>query len=508
MKRRILSLGVLAALVLALALPIQGAETAASGAVLAASLAPSGMVRAGDTLYIADSYQRAVVALKDGEAALLAGRTDVTDVWGQPVESYRDGAFDQAAFSEPWAVVPYGDGLLVTDAGNHALRYLDLEQERVYTAAGTGSAGYQNGTGVRAAFDTPTGLAVGEDGTVYIADTGNHVIRAMDEDGRVTTFAGSREGCALGALDEALFSQPTGLCWADGVLYVADTGNHRVVAIADGQVTLVAGAALSGDAAYEGGYLNGPAEAARFASPQGVAVGSDGVVYIADTENSAVRVVKDGYVTTLDRGESGDVSLVSPRGLLAEGDTLLVGDTFSRLLLQYPLGGETVPVFQDVPEGAWYYDGVYFTAANGFFQGVGGGLFAPAANTTRGALVTVLARLDGVDTSGSDPWYEAGRQWGLETGVSDGTAPNRDITRQELVTMLYRYGGSPAVSGSLSAFPDGGDTQDWAVDGMIWAVENGLLEGDNGKLYPQRTATRMETATLLTRFVLQIWSRS
>ena len=201
-------------------------------------------------------------------------------------------------------VVAYNDGFLVSDTGNHVLRYLDMDKEWVYTAAGTGKAGFRNNTGEKAAFDSPTGLAVDNQGTVYIADTGNNVIRCMDEDGKVTTYAGGEEGCALGNLETVQFSGPTGLCWADGVLYVADTGNHRIVAIADGEAALVAGAELPGEAAYEGGYLNGPAELARFASPQGVAVGADGTVYVADTGNGAVRAIREGYVTTLLSPES------------------------------------------------------------------------------------------------------------------------------------------------------------------------------------------------------------
>lgn len=298
------------------------------------SLAPSGLVMVEDTIYIADSYQRGIRALKDGGSSILTGASKVNDLSGRPVGGYNDGAFSQALFEEPWAIVAYRDGLLVSDTGNHVLRYLDLEQEKVYTAAGSGKAGNQDGNLTKASFASPTGLAVGEDGTVYIADTGNHVIRAMDQDGNVTTYAGSGQGCALGTLDEAQFSQPTGLCWADGVLYVADTGNHRIVAIRNGQVTLVAGAQQNGDALYEGAYLDGSAEAACFASPQGLAVGYDGTIYVADTGNGAVRTIRDGTFDTLIAANGDTVYPISPRGLLVDHGTLYVGDIFSRVLLR------------------------------------------------------------------------------------------------------------------------------------------------------------------------------
>ena len=318
--KRLLSILTCAALAPVLTLPALAAETVDT------SMAPSGMTMVEDILYVTDTYHRAIWTVEDGRVSLLTGRTEVTDLSGQPVEGCNDGVFDQAAFSEPWAIVAYNDDFLVSDTGNHVLRYLDMDKERVYTAAGTGKAGFRNNTGEKAAFDSPTGLAVDNQGTVYIADTGNNVIRCMDEDGKVTTYAGGEEGCALGNLETVQFSGPTGLCWADGVLYVADTGNHRIVAIADGEAALVAGAELPGEAAYEGGYLNGPAELARFASPQGVAVGADGTVYVADTGNGAVRAIREGYVTTLLSPDPSGTYPISPRSLLCHGNALYMGD--------------------------------------------------------------------------------------------------------------------------------------------------------------------------------------
>lgn len=498
--KRLISLLLAAAL---LALPALAAQSAQETTL---PLAASGMAVVEDVLYVADSYHRAVWAVEDGEASLLTGRTDVTDLSGQPVAGYGDGTFAKAVFSEPWAVVPYLDGLLVSDTGNHVLRYLDLEKERVYTAVGTGEAGYRDGKSSRASFDSPTGLAVDDEGTVYIADTGNNVIRAMNEDGTVTTYAGSEEGCALGSREEAMFSQPTGLCWADGVLYVADSGNHRIVAIEGDEVTLVAGAELTGDAAVEGDFLNGPAELARFANPQGVAVGEDGAVYVADTGNGAVRVIQDGYVTTLAAMDSGGTYPVSPRGLLLSGDTLYVGDVFAQVLFACGTQASEMP-FTDVAEGAWYYDGVRFTWANGLFQGLDDSeTFAPQANVTRGTAVTVLARLAGASTDQSEPWYEAGRQWAVDNGISDGTSMDQALTREQLAVMLYRYaqslglGFTGAWAFSLE-YPDAEEISSYAYEAMCWMTMHSIITGDeNGQLAPGATVTRAETAVILQRF--------
>lgn len=498
--KRLLSLFVLSALLLGAVCPAHGAEE--TGASL--PLAASGMTLVGNTLYVADSYHRAVWTVENGEATLLAGRTDVTDLSGQPVEGYRDAAFDQAMFSEPWAIIPYGDGFLVSDTGNHVIRYLDMTARRVYTAVGTGEAGYRDGSNRLASFDSPTGLAMDDEGTVYIADMGNNAIRAMDQNGNVTTYAGSEEGCALGALSEARFSQPTGLCWADGVLYVADSGNHRVVAIKDGQVTLVAGTHLTGDDAYEGDFLNGPAESARFSNPQGVAIGGDGTVYIADSGNGAVRAVKDGYVTTLTAMDSGSTYPVSPRGLLPAGDTLYVGDVFSRMLFTCKSQAAEMD-FTDVAKGTWYYDAVRFVWANDLFQGTSEGTFSPGSTTTRGMAVTALARLDGVDTTGSDPWYEAGRQWAIDNGISDGTAMDQVITREQLAVMLYRYAQRQGMGFTGAwAFPldyaDGEQISTYAYEAMCWMTMEGVITGvGTDTLAPRGSATRAQVAAMLQR---------
>ena len=85
--------------------------------------------------------------------------------------------------------------------------------------------------------------------------------------------------------------------------------------------------------------------------------------------------------------------------------------------------------------------------SEGLFQGTSATTFAPEMLTTRGMIMTVLARMDGVDTSESDPWYQAGMEWAVAEGVSDGTNPEATISREQLATMLYRYFGSPEVSG-------------------------------------------------------------
>ena len=156
--------------------------------------------------------------------------------------------------------------------------------------------------------------------------------------------------------------------------------------------------------------------------------------------------------------------------------------------------------YDDVAETAWYDDAVEYVSDKGLMTGTGTRTFAPNASTTRGMLMTVLARYAGEDTANSTPWYQKGMEWAKANGVSDGTNPTANITREQLVAMLYRYAGSPAASGSLDNFSDASTVSSYAVNAMQWAVANGIVNGSNGKLNPKNNATRAEVAAILMRF--------
>ena len=150
---------------------------------------------------------------------------------------------------------------------------------------------------------------------------------------------------------------------------------------------------------------------------------------------------------------------------------------------------------------AWAGDAVSYVTAREIFNGTGTTtpVFSPEATMTRGMLMTVLARYEGADTTGGANWYEKGMDWAKANGVSDGSNPNGNITREQLVVMLHRYANSP-VSNYAPDFPDVGNVSDYAVDAMRWAVEIGLINGMNGNLNPQGSATRAQVATIMMRF--------
>lgn len=156
--------------------------------------------------------------------------------------------------------------------------------------------------------------------------------------------------------------------------------------------------------------------------------------------------------------------------------------------------------FDDTQEH-WSREEVNFVAARGLFEGVGKSTFGVAAPMTRGAITTVLARLDGVDTSGGKTWYEKGETWAQTANISDGSAPEQPVTREQLAVMLYRFAGSPAVSGALP-FTDAADGSAWAQDALLWASQTGILTGmGDGTLLPQGLAERAQVAAMLARFV-------
>ena len=180
---------------------------------------------------------------------------------------------------------------------------------------------------------------------------------------------------------------------------------------------------------------------------------------------------------------------------------LYVGDVFSRCVLR--LDADAVgSAFDDVDADAWYAGAVRFVSANSLFDGTAAGLFSPDADMTRAMVMTVLARLDGADTSGT-PWYAAGQSWAVENGVSDGSSLESAVTREQLAAMLYRYAdGWASGTAELDGFEDSDSISSWAAEAMAWAVGNGIIDGvSEGVLAPQDTATRAQVAVMLQRFV-------
>jgi len=220
---------------------------------------------------------------KSWVVSTLAGST-----WG-----FGDGAAETAQFRYPYDVALDASGnLYVADYHNQRIRKITAGGE-VNTLAGS-ARGFADGLGASARFNYPVGVAVDASGNVYVADRDNHLIRRITSGGEVSTLAGSTRGSADGAAGTAQFHSPAGVAVdAAGNLYVADTSNHRIRKItAGGEVSTLAGSTA--------GFADGLGTSAEFNLPSGVALDSEGNVYIADRNNHAIRrITAGGEVSTL-----------------------------------------------------------------------------------------------------------------------------------------------------------------------------------------------------------------
>lgn len=164
--------------------------------------------------------------------------------------------------------------------------------------------------------------------------------------------------------------------------------------------------------------------------------------------------------------------------------------------------------FTDVPEGHWAFESVEYAVDKGYFSGTSEDTFSPDTTMTRAMLWTVLARMDDyTGTAGpDDPWYQNGRDWAMANGISDGTNPDGNITREQFATMLYNFAkhtgkNTDKSSSVLNQYSDRGDIASYAVDAMAWAVTQGIISGTSSTtIAPTGLATRSQAAVMLMRF--------
>ncbi len=246
-------------------------------------------VDSAGVIYVADqSNHRIRKITSGGVVSTLAGTGTLGDV---------DGAGNIAQFNSPYGVaIDSDDNVYVADYSNHRIRKITVSgtTSEVSTLAGTGikddgtaGGGFMDGMGNVAQFNSPYGVAVDSDGNVYVADLGNHRIRKITPDGVVSTLAGTGVvGFMDGMGNVAQFNYPYGVAVdSAGVVYVADSSNHRIRKITpDGVVSTLAGTGTSG-------FINGMGNVAKFNSPYGIAVDSAGNVYVADSDNHRIRKI-------------------------------------------------------------------------------------------------------------------------------------------------------------------------------------------------------------------------
>jgi sugar lactone lactonase YvrE len=291
-----------------------GKKGFADGAAKEASFKqPAGIALDGSgNIYLADAYNNRIRKITPAGV--------VTTLAGSGKEGFADGMGKDAVFNGPAGIAIDRDGNIYTaEWKGHRVRKI-TPAGVVTTLAGSGKAGFADGTGAEASFNTPQGVAVDASGNVYVSESGNHRIRRITPSGLVSTLAGSgKPGFADGTGAEASFKSPTGIALdAVGNVYVSDTGNHQIRKITpSGVVTTLAGSGKPG-------FQDGQGTKASFNVPFGLAVDRNGNIYVADMGNQRIRkFTPDGFVTTLagsgkagaEDGYSTAASFVLPWGV-------------------------------------------------------------------------------------------------------------------------------------------------------------------------------------------------
>jgi len=358
---------------------------------------PAAMVAdTAGNLFVADSGNHAIRKVSPmGVVTTIAGQLGVSGSGG--------GTGAQAKFNRPCGIaLDRAGNLFVSDTGNHTIRKITPAGSVSTIAGSMGQSDFANGSGTTARFSSPLGLAVAANGTLYVADSGNHVIRAISPSGVVSALAGSPEnwGSEDGTGGEARFNGPVGVALDEsGALLVSDSNNHTIRKVtASGGVTTWAGTpGLDG-------CVDGHGRAARFCMPAELAVDGHGNVFVADSFNHVVRKIsRERRVTTVTGlpggvgagdGANGQARLFNPYGLAIRPDgSLALADAYNQLLrvVLVPVG-VSIDVSSDRTSVVLAWDSIIGTAYqvqnrtsldSGAWDNVGTPIAATSLNTAK-----------------------------------------------------------------------------------------------------------------------------
>lgn len=286
-------------------------------------------------LYVADSQNHTIRKIgPDGLVSTFAGHA------GTPGSD--DGSGTQAKFDTPSGIaMDLAGNVFVSDTGNHTIRMITGAGVVTTIAGVAGQSGFTNGIGTNARFNSPLGMVVATNGTIYVADCGNHVIRAISPGVAVTTLAGSPQtwGSDDGAGSSARFNGPVGLALDhQGDLFVSDSNNHAIRKITPGGMVATWAGVPEVDGCVDGDRL-----AARFSKPAELAFDKQGDLFVADSFNHVIRKISsDGKVSSVTGvagshgsagGANGQARLFNPYGLAIRlNGSLVVTDAYNELI--------------------------------------------------------------------------------------------------------------------------------------------------------------------------------
>ena len=360
-----------------------GVNDFADGSALTAQFnAPGGIARATDgRLFVADSLNHRI-------RVISADGATVSTYAGDGVAAFADGSTSTASFAQPQGVALAADGrLFVADSLNNRIRVISADGATVSTYAGIGFGVADGSSTSTARFGLPSGVAVAADGRLFVADTFNHRIRVISADGAtVSTYAGSGFGFANGSTSTARFLSPSGVALTtDGRVFVADTLNHRIRVISADGATVSTYAGSGNTGTFGGGFADGSTTTAQFDNPTDLVVASDGRLFVADINNSRIRVISaDGasVSTYAGSGTAGqfnapqlelqaavDIDLSAPRRMtLAPDGRLFFTDSGSHRIRVIEVVSSTSENFGSVTLGAGFHGaGTHVIGAQNLF---------------------------------------------------------------------------------------------------------------------------------------------
>lgn len=300
--------------------------------------------------------------------------------------------------------------------------------------------------------------------------------------------------------------------WEKGVLVVASIGNDDTATVyyPGGFDNVLCVGSVSQDGTNKASFSNynrnldilAPGDKITIAQPNGKTTTGSGTSYstayisgmaaklmLAYPELTAEQIVQLLLASATDLGDVGYDNQTG-WGVLNTEKTL-----------SYAAQGRQ---FRDVAADQWYFEGVKFMSTQGLMKGTDAVNFSPNQTTTRAMMWVMLHRMDGQSDTGGEIWYSNAQNWVKEYNIADGKSPDQVITREEIAAMLYQYsrykGRDVTTSADLSSYSDASTVSKNTAEAMKWACGSGIINGMDGALNPQGSATRAQIATMLMRF--------
>lgn len=474
---------------------------------LCAALLPA-MVLAEDNVTIVKTKDQLEKAITEGGAIQLGGdipladalkinNTVTLDLNGYKIT--RANPTGSATGSINAVNIGNGGHLTLTDSSNGIGAISDFDGSVHVLAGGTFT---MNGGRLLA------GRALGGD----IRARGGGVL--VDKDGLFVMNGGSIESCLAngdggGVYVNGMFRMTGGTIYNCGTEEASYDGTHG-----DGSGVFIA---PNGRFEMSGGSIENCKAIGAFHEGKG------GGVYVGGTfsmtggtitgctanEGSGVYVANGATATLITSNITGNTktgdkedNITAPGGYKEYEPPVDPIDPDYPLISILPALAKDLP-FTDVTSTDWFYSDVKYAYETGLMTGTSGTAFSPEAPVTRGMVMTILARREGIRTDRYTPWYAAGCEWAKANGISDGSNPEAPVTREQLAAMLYRYAalkGRDLTAGENLNFTDASDVSAYALSALQWATGEKILTGSNGALNPQATATRAHLAAILHRY--------